>query len=83
MSSITKRDLIQHLKKQFSDYNLTEKFLSHFVDDIFDTISYEIVESESLMIANFGRFIIKHYGEDDIKKIEFLPSRSLKSKVNL
>lgn len=82
MSSITKRDLIKHLKKQFPDCNLTEEFLSHFVDDIFDTISYEIVETESLMIANFGKFIIKHYGEGDIKKVEFLPSRSLKSKVN-
>ncbi len=82
MSSITKRDLIKHLKKQFSDYNFDEELLSNFVDDIFDTISYEIVDEKSVMIANFGKFVMRNYGPDDAKKIEFLPSRSLKSKVN-
>ncbi len=82
MSSITKRDLIKYLKKQFSKHNFDEELLSNFVDDVFDTISYEIVDVQSVMIANFGKFVIKHYGAENDKKIEFLPSRSLKSKVN-
>jgi nucleoid DNA-binding protein len=81
MSKITKKDLVDFLKTKFSDHDFDQDFLIHFVDDLFDTISYEIVVEQSVMISKFGKFIIKEYGNSN-KKIGFLPSRSLKKTIN-
>ena len=58
MSSFKKQDLIDCLQNQFKDQNFTDEFLKKFIDDIFDTVSYEAVNASSVMIPNFGKFII-------------------------
>jgi nucleoid DNA-binding protein len=80
--SFKKQDLIDYLQHQFKDQNFTDDFFKKFIDDIFDTVSYEAVNASSVMIPNFGKFILKEYGQEKAKKLDFLPSRSLKEKLN-
>lgn len=82
MSTISKKDLIQHLKRHFNQFD--QKMLSSFIDNFFNTISYEIVEAKSIYIPNWGKFVLSSSinFDNNCKKIKFLPSRSLKNKIN-